>query len=222
MPGSSRSPATPSRGHCARRRTRRPPTCTAWTGRPRTCSGRRSSGPGTSAIERLTAYLTKAAREAKQHTAWVDGDADYERRLVGLVDAAMQPGQLRALVDTALAHNREAVRTLVLGQKLLQLTVPGAAGQLPGLRGREPLAGRPGQPSRGGLRGAAGPARRRLRAVRHAPGTSTTRSCCSPTGRSRCARTCGTASATAAPTTRCPRPPGTWSASPAARRWPCW
>ena len=84
-------------------------------------------GAGDIGIERLTAYVTKAAREAKQHTAWVDGDADYERRLVGLVDAAMQPGQLRALVDTALTHNQEAVRTLVLGQKLLQLTVPGAA-----------------------------------------------------------------------------------------------
>ena len=82
-------------------------------------------GAGDIGVERLTAYLTKAAREAKQHTAWVDGDPDYEQRLARLADAALQPGQLRALVDTALDHNRAAVRALVLGQKLLQLTVPG-------------------------------------------------------------------------------------------------
>ena len=83
------------------------------------------AGAGDIGADRLTAYLTKAAREAKQHTAWVDGDPDYEQRVAAMAEAALQPGQLRALVDTALDHNREAVRALVLGQKLLQLTVPG-------------------------------------------------------------------------------------------------
>jgi (1->4)-alpha-D-glucan 1-alpha-D-glucosylmutase len=82
-------------------------------------------GAGDIGLDRLTAYLTKAAREAKQHTAWVDGDPDYEQRVTRLADAALRPGQLRALVDTAVAHNQGAVRALVLGQKLLQLTVPG-------------------------------------------------------------------------------------------------
>ncbi len=76
-------------------------------------------------VERVTAYLTKAAREAKQHTAWVDGDPDYEERLGRLAEEALRPGQLRALLDTAVDHNRDAVRALVLGQKLLQLTLPG-------------------------------------------------------------------------------------------------
>jgi (1->4)-alpha-D-glucan 1-alpha-D-glucosylmutase len=76
-------------------------------------------GAGDIGLDRLTAYLTKAAREAKQHTAWVDGDPDYEQRLARLAEAALRPGQLRALVDTAVAHNQGAVRAL------LQLTVPG-------------------------------------------------------------------------------------------------
>jgi (1->4)-alpha-D-glucan 1-alpha-D-glucosylmutase len=83
------------------------------------------AGAGDIGAERLTAYLTKATREAKQHTAWVDGDPDYEKSVSALAEAALEPGHLRALVETALDHNRAAVRATVLGQKLLQLTVPG-------------------------------------------------------------------------------------------------
>ncbi|MGZ4493425.1 MAG: malto-oligosyltrehalose synthase [Nocardioides sp.] len=75
--------------------------------------------------QRLHDYLLKAAREGKQHTAWVDGDADYEQRLLALADAALAPGRLKALVDTALDHNADAIRALVLGQKLAVLTLPG-------------------------------------------------------------------------------------------------
>jgi (1->4)-alpha-D-glucan 1-alpha-D-glucosylmutase len=76
---------------------------------------------------RLHDYLVKAVREAKAHTAWIDGDPDYERKVLELASAALQPGHLRALVDTAVAHNTESVRAFVLGQKLLQLTLPGTA-----------------------------------------------------------------------------------------------
>jgi (1->4)-alpha-D-glucan 1-alpha-D-glucosylmutase len=75
--------------------------------------------------ERLGDYLVKAVREAKQHTAWVDGDPDYEAKVLALAGAALEPGHLRALVDTAVDHNLESVRAFVLGQKLLQLTLPG-------------------------------------------------------------------------------------------------
>ncbi|RYU15680.1 malto-oligosyltrehalose synthase [Nocardioides iriomotensis] len=83
------------------------------------------AGVGDISGDRLTTYLTKAVREAKQHTAWIDGDPDYEQRVLALGEEARTQGRLRALVDTALDHNRGAVRALVLGQKLLQLTVPG-------------------------------------------------------------------------------------------------
>jgi (1->4)-alpha-D-glucan 1-alpha-D-glucosylmutase len=84
------------------------------------------AGVGDIQGERLHGYLVKAIREAKLHTAWVDGDPDYEKRVSELAAAALEPGHLRALLDTALARNRQAVRAAVLGQKLLQLTVPGA------------------------------------------------------------------------------------------------
>jgi (1->4)-alpha-D-glucan 1-alpha-D-glucosylmutase len=84
-------------------------------------------GTGDIGSDRLHGYLTKAVREAKQHTAWVDGDAAYEQRVLALAEAARCPGPLQALVRTAVEHNREAIRALVLGQKLLQLSLPGAA-----------------------------------------------------------------------------------------------
>ncbi|MGN6130864.1 MAG: malto-oligosyltrehalose synthase, partial [Nocardioidaceae bacterium] len=59
------------------------------------------------------------------HTAWVDGDEDYERRLVAFAEEARAAGELKALVDTAVNHNREAIRATLLGQKLLQLMLPG-------------------------------------------------------------------------------------------------
>ena len=83
-------------------------------------------GVGRIAEERLHDYLVKAVREAKQHTAWIDGDPDYEQRVLALATAALAPGHLKALVDTAVDHNLESVRAFVLGQKLLQLTLPGA------------------------------------------------------------------------------------------------
>lgn len=84
------------------------------------------AGVGPAAPERIEGYLVKAVREAKQHTAWVDGHPDYEQRVLGLAAAAASPGPLQAVVATAVDHNREAIRAVVLAQKLLQLTVPGS------------------------------------------------------------------------------------------------
>ncbi len=76
--------------------------------------------------QRLTGYLTKAMRESKQKTSWLDADPDYEARVIALALDASRPGPLHDLVTGALDANREAVRAMVLGQKLLQLTLPGA------------------------------------------------------------------------------------------------
>ena len=75
--------------------------------------------------ERLTAYLTKAMRESKQRTSWLDSDPEYEVRVLSLARDANRPGLLHDLVVGAVRDNRETVRALVLGQKLLQLTLPG-------------------------------------------------------------------------------------------------
>ncbi|MEP7091046.1 MAG: malto-oligosyltrehalose synthase, partial [Nocardioidaceae bacterium] len=83
------------------------------------------AGVGEIDEERLTGYLTKAMRESKQRTSWLESDADYEARVLALAARGREPGELRTLVAMAMDSNEQAVRSLVLGQKLLQLTLPG-------------------------------------------------------------------------------------------------
>jgi len=83
------------------------------------------AGVGDISQERLGGYLTKAMREAKQRTGWVEPDTDYEARVLALASRAQAPGPMREAVDLALAQNREEIRATVLGQKLLQLLIPG-------------------------------------------------------------------------------------------------
>ena len=75
--------------------------------------------------DRLHGYLEKAIREAKQHTTWTEPDADYEARVHALADHALTSRPLSALVDVVVDRNRGPIRAAVLGQKLLQLTLPG-------------------------------------------------------------------------------------------------
>src|SRR5690349_20126135 len=83
------------------------------------------AGLGPVEEERVKGYLVKAMRESKQRTSWLDPDPEYEARVLELAADAGRPGRLAALVRTAVDHNAEAVRAFVLGQKLLQLTLPG-------------------------------------------------------------------------------------------------
>jgi (1->4)-alpha-D-glucan 1-alpha-D-glucosylmutase len=74
---------------------------------------------------RLTAYLAKATREAKVHTSWTSPDEAYDasvRRFAEqvLADELLRSG-IAAFVDKLAPHTRANV----LGQKLLQLTMPG-------------------------------------------------------------------------------------------------
>jgi (1->4)-alpha-D-glucan 1-alpha-D-glucosylmutase len=75
--------------------------------------------------ERMHGYLRKALREAKVHTAWVDGDPDYEARVLDLADMALEAGSMRTAVETAVEACRETTRVTVLAAKLLQLCLPG-------------------------------------------------------------------------------------------------
>ena len=83
------------------------------------------AGVGDISAERLEGYLTKALREAKQHTSWLHADADYEARVLELARRATAPGVLTAQLGAAVDAVSEDVRAVVLAQKLLQLTVPG-------------------------------------------------------------------------------------------------
>ncbi|MBW3083877.1 Maltooligosyl trehalose synthase [Austwickia sp. TVS 96-490-7B] len=82
-------------------------------------------GVGYVAPDRLDDYLLKALREAKEHTAWVDGDEDYERRVLEFVAQVRHDGRLHDAIDAALDRHAEAVRATVLAAKTLQLTLPG-------------------------------------------------------------------------------------------------
>ena len=64
-------------------------------------------------------------REGKEHTNWVAVATDYEDRVLDLARDALEPGPLREVTDAALAANEGRVRTVILAQKLVQLTLPG-------------------------------------------------------------------------------------------------
>jgi (1->4)-alpha-D-glucan 1-alpha-D-glucosylmutase len=84
-------------------------------------------GTGDLPADRLHGYLVKAMREAKRHTAWVDGDEEYEKRVLAFADQATAPGPMREAVERAVGANQVGIRATVLGQKLLQLLLPGTA-----------------------------------------------------------------------------------------------
>jgi len=75
--------------------------------------------------ERLTQYLTKAAREAKLHTTWTDPDPDYEDALAGFAGRVVSDADIAASVGAFVEQIQPWVRVATLSTKLLQLTLPG-------------------------------------------------------------------------------------------------
>ncbi len=75
--------------------------------------------------ERLTGYLEKAMREAKVHTAWVDGNEEYEREVLDFALWALESEEVSGILREWTTLTFESQRTAILGQKLLQLTIPG-------------------------------------------------------------------------------------------------
>jgi (1->4)-alpha-D-glucan 1-alpha-D-glucosylmutase len=75
--------------------------------------------------ERVHAYVEKAIREAKVRTSWTSPDTDYEDAVHRFVDGVLADDHIAASVESWLADTAEAVRVGVLGQKLLQLVLPG-------------------------------------------------------------------------------------------------
>ena len=141
------------------------------TPRSATCSGRPSSGPGRSTASGCTRYAREGGPGGRgRATTWDDPDAGV--RGGGARGRSTATTTTRPLHDDAGRVRRPdhpAGWSNALGQKLVQLTMPGRAGHLPGHRAVGPLAGRPGQPAAGRLRRSPGPllaaARRRLAAA---------------------------------------------------------
>ncbi len=75
--------------------------------------------------ERLTEYLTKAAREAKRHTTWTDPDADYEDALASFAVGVLSDASITASVGEFVEQIQPWARVATLATKLVQLTLPG-------------------------------------------------------------------------------------------------
>ncbi|MGP5125244.1 malto-oligosyltrehalose synthase [Brachybacterium tyrofermentans] len=75
--------------------------------------------------ERLEGYLLKAMREAKTLTTWTDQDSEYEQQVLDLGRAALASEEVDRLLTEWTRRTHAAQRTAILGQKLVQLTMPG-------------------------------------------------------------------------------------------------
>lgn len=84
-------------------------------------------GVGEISQDRIDAYLTKALREAKVNTTWIKPNTEYEAAVLGIAHEAQSSGDLHDAIAAAIANSEGAIRAMILGQKLLQLTLPGVA-----------------------------------------------------------------------------------------------
>lgn len=75
--------------------------------------------------DRMHPYVEKAIREAKTHTTWTSPNKAYEAAVHHFVDGILEDDQIVAGLDRWTAGAERAVRVGVLGQKLLQLVLPG-------------------------------------------------------------------------------------------------
>jgi (1->4)-alpha-D-glucan 1-alpha-D-glucosylmutase len=75
--------------------------------------------------ERLTAYATKAVREAKLHTSWTDGDAGYEEAIARFAAGLTSDPAIAEHVVGWLRATAAETRANTLGQKAVQLLMPG-------------------------------------------------------------------------------------------------
>jgi (1->4)-alpha-D-glucan 1-alpha-D-glucosylmutase len=75
--------------------------------------------------DRAMAYLEKAAKEAKEHTSWVDPDPEYDAGLAAFVHGALGDPAFVAMVEEFVAPLVGPGRVNSLAMVLLKLTSPG-------------------------------------------------------------------------------------------------
>lgn len=75
--------------------------------------------------DRLAAYATKAVREAKLHTSWTDGDPDYETAVERFCAGLATDPAVRRHIEDWLGGAAREIRANTLGQKAVQLLMPG-------------------------------------------------------------------------------------------------
>ncbi|MFL6076256.1 MAG: malto-oligosyltrehalose synthase [Mycobacteriales bacterium] len=75
--------------------------------------------------DRFTAYLLKAVHEAKTHTSWTDPDPAYEKAVAEFATGVYDDSALREEIGALAARLAPYGWSNGLGQKLVQLTMPG-------------------------------------------------------------------------------------------------
>ncbi|GAA2624072.1 malto-oligosyltrehalose synthase [Actinomadura fulvescens] len=75
--------------------------------------------------DRLAGFLTKAMREAKTRTSWVDGDPTYEEAVLAYARRVLADADLVGSITDLVGRLAPYARVNSLGQKLVQLTMPG-------------------------------------------------------------------------------------------------
>lgn len=75
--------------------------------------------------ERITAYMEKAAREAKRQTSWITRNQAYERGLAGFIEAILDDPAFCADLEAFVTDLIHPGRINSLAQTLVKLTAPG-------------------------------------------------------------------------------------------------
>lgn len=75
--------------------------------------------------DRLEGYLVKAMREAKSHTTWTSVNETYESQVLWFAQTTHADPAVRDELTAWHRATATGVRAAILGQKLLQLTIPG-------------------------------------------------------------------------------------------------
>lgn len=87
--------------------------------------GQERERPGNAFVQRITAYMVKALREAKDRTSWANTNQAYEEGVSSFVNAAIRSEEFRA---DFLPFQRKVSHFGMLnslGQTLIRMTVPG-------------------------------------------------------------------------------------------------
>ncbi|MEV8378375.1 malto-oligosyltrehalose synthase [Kribbella sp. NPDC056861] len=80
---------------------------------------------GPIAEDRLQAYLLKSVREAKRRTTWTSADSDYEELVASFISGVLGDQAVLAAIGEFADGQAQYIRAATLGQKLVQLTMPG-------------------------------------------------------------------------------------------------
>jgi (1->4)-alpha-D-glucan 1-alpha-D-glucosylmutase len=76
-------------------------------------------------VERLKAYMLKAAREAKERTSWINPDGEYENALEGFVEQALKNDAFLKDLKTTVARLAHLGLLVGLSQALVKVASPG-------------------------------------------------------------------------------------------------